>query len=168
MMLNEQNYDSPDFFSETLKTEYGIFVTLHKNSELRGCIGYVEGIRPLQHAVEEMAISAAFKDPRFPPVTAEEFEILELEISVLSPLQEIQNIEEIEVGTHGLVIEKGYYRGLLLPQVAVEYKWDRETFLKHTCHKAGLAEDAWKDKSTKIKIFSAEIFSESEHDLADS
>lgn len=164
-MVKNENYESPEFYSETLKKEFGVFVTLHKNGELRGCIGYVEGIRPLQTAVEDMALSAAFKDPRFPAVTAEELNAIEVEISILSPLQEIRDIKEIEVGTHGLLIEKDYFRGLLLPQVAVEHHWDKETFLKYTCSKAGLPSDAWKDASTKIKIFSAEIFSESDYHL---
>ena len=152
--------DTPDYFSETLSTELGVFVTLHKSGELRGCIGYIEGIRPLQNAVIEMAQSAAFNDPRFAPVSSEEVEDLDLEISVLSPVEEVLNVDEIEIGRHGLIIEQGFYKGLLLPQVASENNWDRTEFLKHTCRKAGLPIDAWQDKKTKIFAFSAEIFSE--------
>jgi len=146
--------------SENLKTKFGVFVTLNSNNELRGCIGYVEGIMPLQEAVREMAEAAAFEDPRFPAVNSKEVDNLEIEISVLSPLKEIKDISEIKVGLHGLVVEKGFYKGLLLPQVAREYGWDRETFLKHTCIKAGLPEDAWQDDAINIKVFSAEIFSD--------
>ena len=154
------DFSSPDIYTDSLKKEQGVFVTLHKFGELRGCIGYVEALHPLQTAVEKMALSAAFNDPRFPAVSKEELDLLVIEISVLSALQEINDIEVIEIGTHGIIIEQGYFRGLLLPQVAVEYNWDRISFLKHTCKKAGLPENAWKDKNTKIQIFSAEIFSE--------
>jgi len=136
-----KDFSTPSFYSDTLKNEQGVFVTLHKNGQLRGCIGYVEAVHPLQIAVEKMAFSAAFNDPRFPPLSKEETDLLEIEISVLSPLQEIKNIEEIEVGKHGLMLELDYYKGLLLPQVAIEYNWDRETFLQHTCRKAGLPEN---------------------------
>lgn len=157
-----EEFLSPGFFSKTLKKEQGVFVSLHKDGDLRGCIGYIEGIKPIQNSVKEMALSAAFKDPRFPPISLEELESLDIEISVLSPVKKIKYIEEIEVGKHGLIIEKDFYKGLLLPQVAVEYNWDRESFLQHTCNKAGLPQDAWKDKETKIYLFSAEIFSEKE------
>jgi AmmeMemoRadiSam system protein A len=150
----------PDYFSEKLSDKLGVFVTLHKLGELRGCIGYVEGIRPLQDAVIEMAQSAAFNDPRFAPVSEEEVKDLDIEISVLSPLKDIQNINEIEIGKHGIIIEQGFFKGLLLPQVATENDWDRTEFLQHTCRKAGLPIEAWQDKKTKIFIFSAEIFSE--------
>jgi AmmeMemoRadiSam system protein A len=149
----------PPFYSEKLKEKYGVFVSLHMNKELRGCIGYVEGIQPLQTAVMEMAKSAAFHDPRFEPVDIKEVAKLDIEISVLSPLKEIKDITAIQIGVHGIVIEKGFYRGLLLPQVATEYQWDVETFLNHSCMKAGLSQEAWKEKDTKIFIFSAEIFS---------
>jgi len=150
----------PEFMatSERLKERRGVFVSLHKHGELRGCIGYIRGIKPLVEAVAEMAGAAAFKDPRFPPVTAGELKDLDIEISVLSPLKQIEDVSEIEVGTHGIYMEKGFYSGLLLPQVAVQYGWDRETFLEQTCMKAGLPKRAWKDKDTKIYIFSADIF----------
>ena len=107
-----------------------------------------------------MAIAAAFNDPRFPPLNPDELRDVTLEISVLSPLKIINDIREIEVGIHGLYITKGFHSGLLLPQVATEYKWDRLTFLEETCHKAGLHPNAWKDKDTKIYIFSADVFKE--------
>jgi AmmeMemoRadiSam system protein A len=105
-----------------------------------------------------MAEAAAFDDPRFPPVTKEELKDLSIEISVLTPFKQITDVSEIEVGKHGIYMERGFYSGLLLPQVATEYGWDRETFLEQTCRKAGLPPDAWKEKNTKIYIFSADIF----------
>ena len=155
-----ESVESQDYYSDTLSSKLGVFVTLHKNDELRGCIGFVEGIRPLQDAVIEMAQSAAFNDPRFTSVTSDEVDDLELEISVLSPIEEVKNIEEIVVGKHGLIIEQGFYKGLLLPQVASENHWDRTEFLQHTCRKSGLPVNAWQEKNTKIYFFSAEIFSE--------
>jgi len=151
-----------DYFSSTLKEQRGVFVTLNKSHQLRGCIGYVEGIKPLQIAVEEMSLSAAFDDPRFPPVEKEEVKEIEIEVSVLSPLETITDPNQIEIGKHGIIIEQGLMRGLLLPQVATEYEWDVDTFLEQTCQKAGLPKDAWQDKSTIIQIFSAEIFSEAD------
>ena len=146
--------------SEVLKEKKGAFVTLKKNENLRGCIGYIEAIKPLYKTVAEMAIAAAFNDPRFPPLNPDELRDVTLEISVLSPLKIINDIREIEVGIHGLYITKGFHSGLLLPQVATEYKWDRLTFLEETCNKAGLHPNAWKDKDTKIYIFSADVFKE--------
>jgi AmmeMemoRadiSam system protein A len=150
------------FFSENLQSVLGVFVTLHAREELRGCIGYVQGVSPLQNAVQEMALSAAFQDPRFEPVVSDELPDVEIEISVLTPLHRIESVGEIEIGRDGIVIEQDLYRGLLLPQVATEQGWSRETFLRHTCIKAGLPPNAWMDPATKISIFSAIIFSESE------
>jgi hypothetical protein len=144
--------------SERLKEQRGAFVSLHKRGALRGCIGYIHGIKPLHQAVEEMAEAAAYRDPRFPPVTADEIKDLDIEISVLSPLKQISDVNEIQVGTHGIYIEQGLYSGLLLPQVATEYGWDRATFLEQTCHKAGLPATAWRDSDTRIYIFSADVF----------
>ena len=165
IILRADDKPSPetDFYSTTLKQTAGVFVTLNKNHQLRGCIGYVEGIKPLQNAVEEMALTAAFEDPRFDPVCSDEIKELQIEISILSPLNTISDIQQIEVGTNGLIIEKGLFKGLLLPQVAAEYGWDRVTFLEQTCLKAGLPKDAWKEESTKIQTFTAEIFSESDN-----
>jgi len=107
-----------------------------------------------------MAQAAAFNDPRFPPVREDELKSLDIEISALTPLKQIHDVGEIEVGRHGIYIVKGLRSGLLLPQVASEYKWDRTTFLEETCRKAGLRDDAWKDPDAQIFIFSAQVFSE--------
>lgn len=150
----------PEFKIESpiLKENRGAFVTIHQRGQLRGCIGYIEGQGPLHKTIEEMAEAAAFRDPRFTPVKEKELPELELEISVLTPLKRIQDVNEIQVGKHGIYIKKGWYSGLLLPQVATEYGWNRQTFLEHTCQKAGLPSNAWKDKDIEIYIFSADIF----------
>jgi AmmeMemoRadiSam system protein B/AmmeMemoRadiSam system protein A len=145
-----------------LRENCGVFVTIKKHGELRGCIGYIVAVKPLYETVKEVAKSAAVGDPRFMPMTEDELKDMEIEISALTPLRRIYDVNEIEVGKHGIVMKRGFYQGLLLPQVATEYGWDRKTFLEHTCLKAGLPKDAWKDKSTEIHIFSAEVFSESE------
>lgn len=144
--------------SPLLKENRGAFVTIQKKGQLRGCIGYIEGRGPVWKTVEEMAEAAAFRDPRFPSVTEQELPDLQVEISVLTPLKRISDVREIEVGKHGLYIKKGWSSGLLLPQVATEYGWNRETFLEHTCQKAGLPSNAWKDKDAEIYLFSADIF----------
>jgi len=161
-LLKYGEYPDTTPVSEKVQQKFGVFVTLHKDGQLRGCIGYVEGIKPLYEAVMEMAKSAAFRDPRFPAVSMDEVPDLEIEISVLSPLKKIKSIEEIKVGEHGLIIQRGFERGLLLPQVATQYGWNREQFLEQTCYKAGLPGDAWKDPETEIYIFTAEIFDEKE------
>jgi AmmeMemoRadiSam system protein A len=143
-----------------LQIPTGAFVTLHKQGQLRGCIGHLHADHPLYATVVEMAIAAATQDPRFPPVQAEELKEIDIEISVLSPFREIQGLEEIEVGRHGLIASRGAHRGLLLPQVAAEYGWDSPTFLSYTCLKAGLPADAWKDGSVKVEVFSAQVFGE--------
>ncbi len=148
--------------TEALKQKYGVFVTLKKKGELRGCIGYIQGIKSLYQAVSDMAIAASTEDPRFPKVTPNELKDITIEITVMTPLRRIFDVNEIKVGTHGLVIKQGYNQGLLLPQVATEQGWDRETLLEHTCWKAGLPEDAWKDKDTEIYIFSGTVFKENE------
>ena len=152
---SEKNVFEP---SEALKEKSGAFVTLKEKGDLRGCIGYIRGVLPLHETVSEMAVQAAFHDPRFAPLSKEEWEDVDMEISVLTPLKKIADIGEIQVGVHGIYIECGGSAGLLLPQVAVEYEWDRNTFLEHTCYKAGLPKDAWKSKDCNIYIFSAEIF----------
>ncbi len=136
----------------------GAFVSLKKQGRLRGCIGYIEARKPLAQAVSDMALAAAFKDPRFPPLKREELADLDIEISVLTPLKKIKDINDIKVGRDGLYVVRGFQSGLLLPQVATEYRWDRLTFLKETCYKAGLPADAWKDEKTEIYTFSAEVF----------
>ncbi|HUV36198.1 MAG TPA: AmmeMemoRadiSam system protein B [Patescibacteria group bacterium] len=146
--------------SAVLREPRGGFVTLKKNGQLRGCIGYIEAIKPLVDTVVDMAKAAAFNDRRFPPVTADEVPRIDIEISVLSPITRIDDPSMIEVGTHGIIITRGSRRGLLLPQVAIEWGWDRDTFLDQTCVKAGLPADAWKQPGTKIEVFSADVFSE--------
>jgi len=148
--------------SPIMQERRGAFVTLKKGSQLRGCIGYIEAIKPLVTTIEEMAKAAAFDDWRFEPVRAGEVSSLEIEISVLSPITEVTDPAAIVVGTHGLIMTRGSNRGLLLPQVPTEWGWDRETFLAQTCAKAGLPEDAWKQKETKIECFTADVFSERE------
>jgi len=140
----------------------GAFVTLHKKGQLRGCIGNIVGYRPLVETIQEMSIASATQDPRFHPVVREELSEIDIEISVLSPLRETKDVNEIQVGTHGILITRGMFQGVLLPQVATDYKWNRETFLDHTCLKAGLPEGAWKEEGTRIEIFSAEVFGEKE------
>ena len=154
--------ETPDFKidSETLKENRGAFVTLEKDGHLRGCIGYIQAIKPLHLTIQEMALQAAFSDPRFPPVSEDELDKLHIEISVLTPLRRISNVEEIQVGRDGIYIKKGFNSGLLLPQVATDYGWDRNTFLEQTCYKAGLPPNAWKEKTCEIYIFSADIFGE--------
>ncbi len=144
---------------EALKEECGAFVTLHKGAELRGCIGTFSDDTPLYDVVTEMAVSAAFKDPRFAPLKAEELAGIWIEISALSPLTTITDINEIVIGCHGICIAKRGCRGVLLPQVATEHALDRERFLDLTCVKAGLDEDEWRD-GAHIMIFEAEVFGE--------
>ena len=141
-----------------LQEPRGAFVTLEKNNRLRGCIGFIHATRPLHETVREMARAAAFEDPRFPPLTREEWPQVEVEISVLTPMQRVTDISQIQVGIHGLYMVRGPRRGLLLPQVATENGWDLETFLAQTCIKAGLPPDAWKDPKTEIYAFSADVF----------
>ncbi len=144
--------------SPVLREKRGGFVTLKKRGVLRGCIGYIEAYKPLYQTVREMARAAAFSDPRFPPLKVDEWPEVEVEISVLTPLERIADPGRIEVGRHGIMLRNGPASGLLLPQVAVEYGWEREEFLRHTCMKAGLRGDCWRLPETEIYIFSAEIF----------
>jgi AmmeMemoRadiSam system protein B/AmmeMemoRadiSam system protein A len=144
-----------------LKEISGAFVTLHKNKELRGCIGNIIGQKPLFETVRDMAIESATGDPRFGPVAKDELKEIEIEISVLSPLKKITRIDEFKLGTHGVLVRRGFAQGVFLPQVAVETGWSKEEFLSYLCeHKAGLSSDAWKDPATEIFIFGAEVFSE--------
>jgi AmmeMemoRadiSam system protein B/AmmeMemoRadiSam system protein A len=144
----------------TLAKDRGAFVTLTKKGELRGCIGYTSPLQPLCNTVRDVAAHAAVKDPRFKPVDKSELDDLHYEISVLSPFRRVTDINQIIIGQHGLLIKKDRYEGLLLPQVATDYAWDRTTFLQQTCRKAGLPPDAWKDDKTDIFMFSAFVFGE--------
>lgn len=145
--------------SEKLNGQFGCFVTIKIGGKLRGCIGNFISDKPLYKLVQEMAAAAATKDPRFYPMKKTDLEQFSTEISVLSPLQKIESIEEIQVGTHGIYMERNVHRGVLLPQVATEQGWDRETFLQQTAQKAGMGKDDWKE-NTDISIFSAEVFNE--------
>ncbi|MGB9735508.1 MAG: AmmeMemoRadiSam system protein A [bacterium] len=148
--------------NKNLLQKRGAFVTLNKDHMLRGCIGNFFTNDPLYKNVQMMAIAAAVEDPRFRRVTFDELDSITIEISVLSELEPVRSIDEIEVGKHGLYVTKGFYRGVLLPQVATEYGWDRETFLSETCIKAGLPGDEWKKGGVKIEKFTAQVFNEEE------
>jgi len=149
---------APVLASETLNSELGAFVTLKLHGRLRGCIGNIVGNGPLLATIERMAGAAAFEDPRFSPVTAAEFPELEIEVSVMGPLTLCPDPELIEIGRHGLYIRKSMHSGLLLPQVATEWGWDRETFLDQTCVKAGLPKGTWRKSKVEIWWFEAVIF----------
>lgn len=151
-----------DVTDPALHDKRGVFVTLTKKGQLRGCIGQFEAELPLYQMVINMAIASATQDPRFRSVSPEELKDIKIEISVLSPLERINKIDDIQVGVHGIYIKKGWHSGTLLPQVATEYGWDRITFLEETCYKAGLPADAWKDKDTEIYVYTAEVFHENE------
>ncbi len=157
---------------EKLRKKAGAFVTLDKvgktlkEKELRGCIGFIEPIMPLYKTVIEAAVAAATQDPRFEPVKLEEMDNIIVEVTILTPpeLIKVKNpreyLKHIEIGKHGLIVEYGIYKGLLLPQVPVEYGWSKEEFLSHTCMKAGLLPDCWLDENVKIYRFSGIVFSE--------
>lgn len=157
--VNTGKIPSIDAASQGLNAENGCFVSIKQHKKLRGCIGNFVSNIPLYRLTQEMAMSAATRDPRFYPMKPNDLSDFELEISVLSPLRKIDSVEEIQVGQHGIYIIKDSYQGVLLPQVATEYGWDRDTFLKHTCLKAGLSENSWK-KDCDIYIFSAQVFGE--------
>ena len=159
-----EKLELPDDYPEELDEKLGVFVTLNENNDLRGCIGYAEPIEPAIVATIEVAIAAAFNDPRFPKVTEDEFEKLDFEVTVLTKPEIIyvahpdQYIDEIEIGRDGLIVQKGYSRGLLLPQVAVENALDEENFLEHTCMKAGISEDSWMDEICDVYKLQGHIF----------
>ena len=137
------------------------FVTWKRDGQLRGCIGSVEPVRPLWADVEANAVHGLLEDPRFPPATSDELGRLRLEISVLTPFVPVSDpLHAVKVGLHGLLVERGPHRGLLLPQVPVEWGWDVPAFLAHSCRKAGLSADAWRDSRTTISTFKAEVFGE--------
>jgi len=142
---------------------FGVFVTLKKGNKLRGCIGTFKS-QEIEKMIIEATLSSAFQDPRFPPVTSGELPELKYEITLLTPLTPVKNIEEIRVGQDGLMVEKGFQRGLLLPQVAVEQGWDKYTFLMHTCVKAGLPPDCYNDSDVRIFKFQGLVISEETKD----
>lgn len=141
----------------------GAFVTLHADGALRGCIGMIQTDQPLRRTIPEMALSAAFRDPRFPPVSAARFASLDFEISILSPVEPLSDPAQVEVGRHGLIVSRRNNKGLLLPQVPVEQGWGRITFLQHACLKAGLPPDAWDPQGSdpaRLEVFTAFVFGE--------
>ena len=154
----------PEDCPDELKEELGVFVTLNKKRRLRGCIGYPEPVKSLIESTIDVAIAAAFEDPRFPALKTEEYADLEFEVTVLTQPELIevahpeQYLDEIEIGVDGLIIQKGYAKGLLLPQVAPENGFDAETFLEHTCMKAGISADSWMDESCDVYKFQGQIF----------
>ena len=154
----------PQDYPIELDEELGVFVTLNKNKRLRGCIGYAEPIKPAIDATMDVAIAAAFNDPRFPQLSPDEFGKLDFEVTVLTKPEMIvvahpdQYFDEIEIGRDGLIIQKGYAKGLLLPQVAVENAFTKEDFLEHTCMKAGISADSWMDESCDVFKFQGQIF----------
>ncbi|MDF1543937.1 MAG: AmmeMemoRadiSam system protein B [bacterium] len=154
--LKDKKYTVPE--SEQLSQKRGLFVTISLNGELRGCIGRIRGDRPLYDGVAEMAVAAAFEDPRFEQLTNEEFEQLEIEVSVLSKLQRVREFDQIKVGTHGLMIKLDFNSGLLLPQVATEHGWNNVEFIEQTCLKAGLPKNSYKDKFAEVYTFTAQVF----------
>lgn len=157
----ERQESIPDFpDNEVLRQPGGAFVTLHRRGRLRGCVGQLPSKDPLIEVVAHCAKAAALEDPRFKPVRVEEVAEIEIELSILSPLQDM-TLEKIEAGKHGLVVSRGWQRGVLLPQVATEFKWQAARFLEETCVKAGLEREAWQDPHTRIQAFTAEVFSES-------
>ena len=160
---NSLGLSDPPKFKEKwpiLDKTLGLFVTLTIDGNLRGCIGYIESPNPVSKSLGELANSAAFSDPRFPALSESEYSDIHIEITLLSIPRKIADIEEIKVGTHGLIISRGYQRGLLLPQVATEHKMDRIEFLNSTCRKAGLSPGAWKEDDVEIETFEGYIFSE--------
>jgi AmmeMemoRadiSam system protein B/AmmeMemoRadiSam system protein A len=160
-MVQKQNpYEPPASASAALNQERGAFTTLKKAGALRGCIGYTSAVKPLYMTVRDTATLAAMRDPRFEPVEASELPLLDYEISVLSPLRRVTDIQQIKVGEHGLLMKDGDSEGLLLPQVPVEQKWDRQTFLEQTCAKAGMSSGCWKQEDTDIFSFTAVVFGE--------
>jgi len=150
---------------ESARATLGAFVSLHKAGQLRGCIGYVEGIKPLWQAVRDLAVEASAHDPRFPPVRPREVEEIDIELSVLGALERVKGAGDVEIGAHGLLIRSGGRSGLLLPQVATEHAWDAPKFLEQTCWKAGLPLDEWQSSSSELYRFGAEVFGEKSMNL---
>ncbi len=153
-------YEPTASASEVLNEERGAFVTLRKAGELRGCVGYTSAAKPLYITVRDTATLAALRDTRFPQVSASELPQIDYEVSVLSPLRRVLDVRQIKVGQHGLLMKNGTNEGLLLPQVPVDEKWDRQTFLEETCAKAGMRSGCWKDENTDIFMFTAVVFGE--------
>ncbi len=145
-----------------LKTHKGAFVTLTINRELRGCIGYITSDSPLFETVKDAAVQAAIGDPRFSKLTWEEFKLISIEISILSEPFTMHNYDDIILGKHGLILSEGGRRGLLLPQVPIEHRMNKEEYLSALCEKAGFYPDLWCERILNIQMFTAEVFSEKE------
>ncbi len=161
LFIREKKVYEPQTDDPRLKEVMGVFVTLHKKGALRGCIGNIVGSQPLYLGVRDMAIASSTEDPRFPPVKEEEIDMLDIELSVLSPLKKVSGSEEIVLGRHGVLVRSGYRSGVYLPQVAGETGWDKEQFLSSLCaHKAGLPSNAWKTGHCEMFVFTAEVFGE--------
>ena len=158
--VRNNDYSPTPREEKALNQHSGCFVTITQEGRLRGCIGNFQSQQPLFQEVANMAVAAASQDPRFQPMSPDELNNFNLEITILSPLEKIDDTNLIEVGTHGIYIIKGFNRGVLLPQVATEYGWDREAFLQQTCVKAGLPENSWQLTGTEIYIFSGQIIHE--------
>ncbi|MDD3148323.1 MAG: AmmeMemoRadiSam system protein A, partial [Candidatus Riflebacteria bacterium] len=155
-VLNGRPLPAIKFSDARFKERCGIFVTLKKRGELRGCIGFVKGVEPLGEAIQEMALAAATRDPRFAPVEAAELDEISIEISVLTPMTDVKSLDEIEIGKHGLMLVAGRNSGLLLPQVPIEWGWDREEFLTNLCHKSGLPPGSHLAPGARLMKFSAD------------
>jgi AmmeMemoRadiSam system protein A len=149
--------------SDANQPRCGAFVTIFHRSDLRGCLGRITADRALPGLIHHLAQEVADSDPRFDPVGPGELDEISIEVSVLTPAREIRSVAEIEIGRHGLIVERGSQRGLLLPQVAVEHAWNRETFMEHTCVKAGLPADAWQH-GARMFVFEAQVFGERHED----
>ncbi len=169
--LIKRKIEISDDIKKKFSEKSGVFVTLYKGDELRGCIGYTEAIFPMWQAVTKAALAAAFEDPRFPRIENNEMDKIRIEMSVLTEPELIdvkdpnKYFNEIEVGKHGLIVDYSYYKGLLLPQVATEYNWDVSTFLDNTCLKAGLPRDMWRNIKCRIYRFEAKIFKEEKENI---
>ncbi len=165
-IVDKKVLDVPEDVNPELKEKMGVFVTLNLGGQLRGCIGYPEPVMPLINALIDASISAAIRDPRFNPLTSEELDKIRVEVSVLTKPEIIEvdtpkdYTEKVNIGQDGLIVEMGPYRGLLLPQVATEWKWNESEFLSNTCMKAGLDQDCWLSEDVKIFKFASQIFNE--------
>lgn len=162
VLPGERRPDSPPAPAPVFLEKRGVFVTLHRDGELRGCIGYPLPMKPLWEAVREMALAAAFDDPRFPAVSGDELPGLDIEISVLTAPRPVSGPGDVRVGVDGIIVSKGLNRGLLLPQVPLEQGWDLEQYVSYGCLKAGLAADEWK-RGVGIETFQAVVFGEKKH-----
>jgi AmmeMemoRadiSam system protein A len=159
--LNERKKEYPPADNPKFQEHRGVFVTLHKKGDLRGCIGYPTPIKSLLESVVDNAITSATEDPRFPPVIVDELDDIDIEISVLTLPKKVKSHEEVVVGRDGIIVSKGFMKGLLLPQVPVEQGWDREYYISWGCRKAGLPMDEWK-RGVDIETFQGIVFGEKE------